>query len=72
MHLYNGFFSEKKIRHFSTAGNTKAALVERFDRTLKGRMYRYFTGANTLRNATLHRSIGMAPQDLTKNNEAQV
>ena len=78
------YFQQNKIHHFSTAGDTKAALVERFNRTLKGRMYRYFTAANTLRyedvlqelvqgyNATPHRSIKMAPQDVTKSNEAKV
>ena len=47
-------------------------------------MYRYFTAANTLTyldvlpalvkayNSDVHRSIGMAPQDVTENNEAQV
>lgn len=62
-----------KIRHFSTAGDTKASVVERFIRTLKQRMYRYMTTSNTMAylpalqhlvvgyNATFHRSIGMAP-----------
>ena len=35
------------IHHFSTDGDAKAALVERFNRTLKERLYRYFTAANT-------------------------
>ena len=59
-------------------------MVERFNRTLKGRMYRYFTVANTLRyenvlqslvrgyNATRHRSIGMAPKEVTWKNERAV
>ena len=69
------------IHHFSTDGDAKAALVERFNRTLKERLYQYFTAANTLQflyqlpqlvegyNATRHRVIGMAPQDVTWNNE---
>ena len=72
------------IDHFSTKGDAKAAVVERFNRTLKERLYRYFTAANTLRfddklpqlvegcNATRHRSIGMAPQDVTWKNEEAV
>jgi len=36
------------IRHFSTSGDTKASVIERFNRTLKQRMYRYFTVKNTL------------------------
>ena len=59
-------------------------MVERFNRTLKERLYRYFTVANTLRfdeelpqlvqgyNATRHHSIGMAPQDVTWDNEEAV
>jgi len=61
--------------HFYTSENEdlKASVVERFNRTLKTKMYRYFTHANTRRyvdvlddfvhsyNNTYHRSIGMAP-----------
>jgi len=59
-------------------------VVERFNRTLKERLYRYFTAANTLKfdnvlpevvqgyNATRHRSIGMAPQDVMWDNEEAV
>ena len=72
------------IQHFSTDGDAKAALVERFNRTLKERLYRYFTAANTFQfldelprlvegyNATRHRAIGMAPQDVTWSNEEAV
>ena len=59
-------------------------MVERFSCTLKVRLYRYLTAANTLRfddqlpqlaegyNATRHRSIGMAPKDVTWDNEEAV
>ena len=59
----------------------KAAVVERFNRTLKTKMYKYFTFKNTLRyidvlqdlvdsyNATYHRSIGMAPNEVNATNE---
>jgi len=59
-------------------------VAERFNYTLKERLYRYFTDANTLRfadqlpqlvqgyNATCHRSIGMAPKDVTWDNEEAV
>ena len=70
--------------HFSTYGDTKASVIERFNRTLKERLYRYLTAANTLTivdvlpqvvqgyNASWHRSIGRAPQDVTPHNELQV
>ena len=73
-----------KIHHFSTSGDTKAGVVERFNRTLKQRMYRYFTVNNTLNfvpvlqtfvksyNRSYHWSIQMAPDQLTEANSCQV
>ncbi|KAK7460750.1 hypothetical protein BaRGS_00038828 [Batillaria attramentaria] len=72
--------------HFYTSQNedTKAAVVERFQRTLKGRMYRYFTHHNTKRyidvlqalvdsyNATYHRSIRTQPRLVGPHNQDQV
>ena len=58
--------------------------MERFNRTLKQRMYRYFTWKGTLRyidvlpellesyNQSYHRSIQRAPSSVTKNNEKDV
>ena len=72
------------IHHFSTYGDTKASVIDRFNRTLKKRLYRYLTAANTLTfvdvlpkvvqgyNASWHRIIGRAPQDVTPHNELQV
>ena len=60
----------------------KAAVVERFNRTLKEKMFRYFTFKNTRRylnvlddllhsyNNTYHRSIGMTPLQVNKVNES--
>jgi len=72
--------------HFYTSENDdiKAAVVERYNRTLKERIYRYFTHANTRRyvdtiddivhayNNTYHRSIGMAPSQVNADNEEDV
>ena len=81
---FQTFLEKEKIHHFSTEGDAKASVVERFNRTLKTRMYRYFTSANTLRyedvlqslvrgyNATKHGSIGMPPKDVTIKNERRV
>jgi len=66
--------------HFYTSKNEdiKAAVVERFNRSLKTKMYRYFTFKNTSRyvdvlqllidsyNSTPHRSIGMLPDQVNK------
>ena len=62
----------------------KAAVVERFNKTLKTKMYKYFTFKNTRRyidilqdlidsyNSTYHRSIGMPPDQVTAANESLV
>jgi len=59
----------------------KAAVVERFNKTLKTKMFRYFTHVNTRRylhvlddllhlyNNTHHPSIGMAPSEVNADNE---
>ena len=72
------------INHFSKHGDAKAALVERFNRKLKEKLYRYLTAKNTRAhlqvlqsivqgyNASVHRSIGIAPKDVTDVSEAQV
>ena len=81
---FQRWLEDQRIKHFSTEGDAKASVVERFNRTLTERLYRYFTAANTLRfddvlpelvqgyNATRHRSIGMASQDVTWENEEAV
>ena len=75
---------DKDIHHFSTTGDTKGSVVERFNRTLKSRMYRYFTSANTYKylnvlqalvrgfNESFHRSIGMKPSEVTLENASDV
>ena len=78
------FLRRHNILHFSTKGDTKASVVERFNRTLKERLYRYFTAKNTLdyksalpdvvrgHNSTPHSSIGLAPDRVTLSNSAKV
>lgn len=70
--------------HFSTTSANKACVVERFNRTLKGLIYRYFSHKRTLRwidnlnmlvrtyNTRHHRSIGMAPATVDKSVEGIV
>ena len=73
------------IHHFSTHNAvTKASVVERFNRTLKTRMWRYFTQHQTWRyidilpdlvrsyNNAPHRSIGMAPSNVNAKNQEKV
>ena len=75
---------QKNIHHFSTSSDTKASIVERFNRTFKKKLYRYFTVKNTLTflpvlpdlikgyNASYHRTIGMAPDHVNVKNEKEV
>ena len=82
--VFQAFLKKKGIPHFSTHGDTKASVVERFNRTFKSTMYRYFTASNQLRyldvlqdlvenyNNSKHRSIGMTPNQVTTKNQKQV
>ena len=78
-------FQKYKVHHyFSMNDDIKAALVERFNRTLKSRLFRYITRRRTSRwidvlddvvnayNRCRHRSIGMAPVDVTSENESKI
>jgi transposase InsO family protein len=69
--------NDYNVSMFSVYSDTKAALVERWNRTLKGRMFKYFTKNNTKRyidvlpqfvegyNSSVHRITGFAPKDVT-------
>jgi hypothetical protein len=78
-------FKKYNVRHYwSLNDEIKAAVVERFNRTLKTRMYRYFSGRHTNRwidvlqslvdsyNMSFHSTIGMAPNDVNSDNMRQV
>lgn len=79
------FYKKYKIRQFSVKSPYKAAIVERFHRTLRGRMYRYFTKNGTQKwidvleklvaayNATPHKSLkNKAPNSITEKNEMEI
>ena len=65
------------IIYFTSNNDTKAAIVERFNRTLQTRLYRYFTSSNSQRyidvlasivrayNHTRHSTTGIAPVNVT-------
>lgn len=82
---FDKFVKKHKIKYFITQNEeTKAAVVERFQRTIKGKMWRYFKHNRTTRyidvlddlvssyNNTYHRSIGMPPNDVKKEMEATI
>src|SRR6266853_1628906 len=75
------FFADHNVEQFSVKSQYKAAMVERFNRTLKTKMWHYFTHNNTHRwvevlpllvegyNNSIHRSINIAPAKVNKDNE---
>ena len=78
------YFREIGIKHFVLGGNTKAAIAERVLRTLKERIYKFMDSRGSERyvdelqnilhayNESKHRSIGMAPNDVTLENASAV
>lgn len=75
------FFIEKDIDFVTTRDpKTKAAICERFIRTIKGIIYKYFTYSNThkyidvldslmvLYNDRFHTTIGRSPSDVNESN----
>jgi hypothetical protein len=81
---FQAYLNTKGISFFTTNSDFKAAVVERFNRTLKSHMWRYFTKNNTRRymevlpslmkayNSSIHRSIGMPPSEVTLANQSLV
>lgn len=75
---------ENNVEMFSVKSAYKAAMVERFNRTLKTKIWRYFTAKNTFKwvdelqnfvrayNHSIHRSIKMKPKDVTPENAMDV
>ena len=78
------FLKHEGVKHFYSNSDKKAAVVERFNRTLKTRIWTYFTAHQTNRymdilpklvesyNNTYHRSIGRAPNQVRKKDENEI
>ena len=72
------------VEYFSTYSERKAAIVERFNKTLKTSMWKYFNANDTNKwidvlddlvnnyNSTKHSVIGMKPADINETNKNQV
>lgn len=81
---FQRFLKENNILFFTTASELKASVVERFNRTIKERMFRYFTKNNTYRyldilpdllngyNNTIHRTIGIEPAKVNSKTSLQI
>ena len=86
--FYNKQFAQlckrNDIHHFSSQSSHKASVVERFNRSLKELMYKWFSANNTYTwldilpqllktyNTRHHRSIGRSPITVNHTNEAEV
>jgi hypothetical protein len=86
--FYNSVFEkllkENNIKMYSTDSDVKASVIERFNRTLKEKMWRYFTEKGTNKwvdilddlilsyNNTYHSSIKTEPNNVSKVNEDKI
>ena len=79
------FLDSVGVKHFSTFNEeTKASVAERFQRSLKTKLFKWFTFQNTHRyldvldklvdsyNNTFHRSIKTTPSSVDKSNEKEI
>ena len=81
---FQDYLAQQKITHFNTQSDTKASVVERFNKTLKQRLYRALTANATLKyldflpdlvegyNASVHNATGVAPKNVTMYNDGKV
>ena len=77
-HTVQELFKQHGVHHFVTENETKASMAERFIRTLKTKIYRWFDHSKSKRyidvlpemlksyNNSYHRTIGMRPSEVTK------
>lgn len=81
--VVSDYLRTQNVHHFASQSDQKASVVERFNRTLKSRIWTYFTANNTKRyvntlgditsayNNSVHRSIRMRPADVDNEQAAQ-
>ena len=82
---FKALMKKYQINHYFTKNqDIKCSIVERFNRTLKNKMFKYFTMKGNRRyidvlqdllnsyNNCVHRSIKMAPNQVTETNKSEV
>ncbi len=81
---FQDFLKKRGIIFFTSNNVTKAAIIERYNRTLQEKMYRYFTASNTQRyidvlesivesyNSSIHSTTKYAPRDVDVMNAENV
>lgn len=82
--LFETFCQKLNIRLYSTFSELKASIIERFNRTLREKMARYFTFVDNNRyldvlddlllsyNRSFHRSIQQSPESVKKEDEPKI
>ena len=82
--IFKQLMKKHNITFYSTYSILKASVVERFNRTLKNKMWKQFSLQGSYKwldilsflvdeyNKTKHRTIGMAPNQVNKNNEISI
>lgn len=82
--VFQAYLKSEGVGFFTTNSDLKASVCERFNRTLKSRMWRYFTQNNTRRylevlpdlvkayNNSKHRTIGTEPVNVTLANQTKI
>lgn len=82
---FQTMLKKHKVHFFTTQNeDIKAAVIERFNKTLKNKLYRYFTHNNTFKftnvlkqmiesyNQSYHGTIRMTPREVNRSNIGQV
>ena len=81
---FTGLMTTNGIHHFASKSDQNATVVERYNRILSTRIWTYFNAKRTKRwvvalpvilksyNVSYHRSIGMAPNKVTINDQDQI
>jgi hypothetical protein len=81
---FSKLMGKYKINHYSTKSEVKASIIERFNRTLKGAMYKTFSNRGKYvwvdileklikeYNNKVHRTIGMKPIEVNEANAKDV
>ena len=83
--LAQKLFKENRINFYTTENDdVKASVVERFNRTLKSKMWKYFTFKGNHRyvdvlndlfrlyNSTYHRTIKISPSKANRDNKSEI
>ena len=82
--VVQALLKRENIDHLLAYNESKAAVAERAIKTIKSKIYRYFTYKQSYEyvdklqsfadsyNKTYHRTIGMAPDKVTKNKETSI